>query len=105
MGKPTPDFTVDDMMTELGITPLYEGPGAHTTADMAKKSGRSYGLCRDKAEENVQSGLWVKVSVRRTDRSKRVQCIPAYVNKKVYEQHMSDGSGAGFIGISQEDLG
>ena len=105
MSKPTPDFTIDDMMDELGIVAAYEGPGAFTVTEMVKKSKRSHGFCRRRAEGNVESGKWVRVNIAWEDGSKRIQYLPAYVNKKVYEQYTEDSLRSGSIGISQENLG
>ena len=105
MSKPTPDFTIDDMMTELGIVPVYKGPHAYTVSDLVERSGRGEGICREGAEENVKKELWIRVNVTREDRSKRMQCVTAYVNREVYEEHVNDDSRPDPIGISQENLG
>ena len=67
MDKPTPDCTLSEMLADIGAgdNAVYDGPGAHTIADLLEESPFAGGTIRERAAEKVKSGEWVQVRVQR----------------------------------------
>ena len=68
MDKPTPDCTLSEMLADIGAgdNAVYDGPNAHTIAELIEESPFASGTIRERAAEKVKNGEWVRVRVQRS---------------------------------------
>ena len=91
MGKPKPDFTLDDVKKRvLGEGgQIYLGPLAYTATEYAKSWGRDKEFVRGRLEESVESGTMIKVILQRIDSMKRPYYPYGYTPIETYEAYIS----------------
>ena len=88
MEKPTPPCSLSEMLADIdaGGDAIYDGPGAHTIADMIEESPFAQGTLRERADDMVKAGDWVQVKIQRTVRGTNKAHYPlAWVKKDVYD--------------------
>jgi hypothetical protein len=87
--RPIPSCSLTEMLAEIEANrdAIYDGPGAHTIAEMIEDSPFAQGTIRERAKEKVDSGEWVQVSVQRIIRGTGKAHYPlAWVKRTTYEE-------------------
>lgn len=86
--KPTPQCTLGEMLSDIksGSDAIYDGPGAYTEVELKKQSPFSGETVRQRAEDKVAGGEWVRVTVQRVARSGRAYYPAAWVKKDIYDE-------------------
>ena len=67
LDKPIPNYSLTEMLADIaaGEGAIYDGPGAHTIAEMLEDSPFAQGKLRERAREKVEAGEWTQVLVQR----------------------------------------
>lgn len=92
MDKPTPDFTLTELIDEIFLSHVYFGPGAYTAAEIqaGMKRPLGYSAVCARCRAAVEAGTLVEVKVERRDVRGGVRAYNAWVKREVYEQHQRE---------------